>query len=152
MPQLDPDIVEAKLIVLLQGVFGAGTEVRGLTSGDIDEQGNLLVKPPACLVLLDGGDDVCSENKRLSYWASQRWFLVAGAMNLQSTGQERLDALKMIATLRRGISGKTLDLDGDGNADTSPILLGGFDRFQFDAGGTWYAQKIVVDAAIYFGS
>jgi hypothetical protein len=151
MPKLEPHLVETALIALIQGVLGANVEVRGLTSGDIDEQGNLLVTPPACLVLLDGGDDGGSDNKRVTYNSSQRWFLVVGSVNLQSVGAERLDALRMLATLRAGVAGKTLDLDGDGAADVAPMLLGGFDRFQFDVKGTWYAQKIVAEAAVYFG-
>ena len=148
--QLKPSEVQAALIAALKAVLTSPIQVRGLTSRDITTDGNIIVVPPAVLVLLDAGEDAPAPNAlRLDYLSTQRYLLLCGQRNLKDEDSERGEALDLLANVRDALAGLDMTI-GDPGVEIAPIELGGFERFQFDANGTWYAQAVHVQERAQF--
>lgn len=132
------------------GISGARIQVQGLSSKDIDEQGNIIVTPPAVLVLFEQGqDDTTHDTSRLTSEAEYAFCLFCGAVDMSSTDKERVSAYNVIALVRAAIAGKRLQLDA-GNL-SGPTGLAGITLEQADKNGTWYCQRITVPKTAQFG-
>jgi hypothetical protein len=151
--QFKVDDVEKSLIALLKadaGIVAFAAQVQGLSSKLFDEQGNIIVSPPAVLVFLENGQDQArGETTRTTYESDYSFCLFCGAADLSSTDNERSSAYKLLATTRAAVAGKRLALDAGANL-TGPIGLNGFTPEQFDSNGAWYCQRISVPKTAQF--
>ncbi|HKV94885.1 MAG TPA: hypothetical protein VJW20_20235 [Candidatus Angelobacter sp.] len=145
--------VEQSLIAALQadaGIQGLKAQVQGLSSKHFDEQGNIIVLPPAVLVFFEAGkDDGKNDTVRTTYQTDYDFCLFCGAADLTSTDKERTNAYILIATVRAAIAGKRLALDGGDNL-SGPVGLNGITWEQADANGAWYCQRISVPKTAQF--
>jgi phage gp37-like protein len=146
--QLQPEMVENALVGALKAACN-GVNVQGLTEKQFDAEGNLIIVPPAALVMFDGETLQPTRDVTLqTYEATQRYLVIVGARDLSGEGAERLSAMSIVSQVRNALAGLTLTLE-DGNK-TMPIALAGVERFQFDPNGTWYAVLIDVEAVAQF--
>jgi phage gp37-like protein len=147
------DDVEKGIIATLaadSGVLALSAQVQGLSSRHFDEQGNIIVMPPAILVSFNSGSDDCTQDTvRTTYQVDYEFFLLCGAADLSSVDKERSSAYVVIATARHAIAGKRFQLDS-GAVLSGPAALAGIEPYQFDANGVWYLQKIRVPKTAQF--
>jgi phage gp37-like protein len=145
--------VEQSLIAELKanaGIVALGAQVQGLSSKDMDEQGNIIITPPAVLVFFEQGqDDVRGDTVRTTYQSDYYFCIFCGAADLSSTDNERLSAYAVVAAVRAAIAGARLDLDGGANK-TGPVGLNGITLEQFDSNGAWYCQRIGIPKTAQF--
>jgi Bacteriophage Mu, Gp37 len=145
--------VELALISTLSadaGIQALKAQVQGLSSRQFDEQGNIIMTPPAVLVFFEQGqEDVKGDTVRTTYQADYLFCLFCGASDLTSTDKERSSAYELLAAVRAAIAGKRLDLDGGANS-TGPVALAGITPEQFDTNGAWYCQRISVPKTAQF--
>jgi hypothetical protein len=145
--------VEQSLIDTLKadaGITALNAQVQGLSSKDMDDQGNIIVTPPAVLVFFEQGQDVVSgDTVRTTIQADYSFCLFCGAADLTSTDKERMGAYAVIAAVRAAIAGKRLQLDA-GATTTGPVGLAGITLEQFDTNGAWYCQRISVPKTAQF--
>jgi hypothetical protein len=151
--QFKVDDVEKSLIALLvadAGIMAFAAQVQGLSSKHFDDQGNIIVTPPAVLVFLENGQDQArGDITRTTYESDYYFCLFCGAADLSSTDKERSSAYKLVATVRAAVAGKRLQIDGGANL-TGPIGLYGFTPEQFDSNGAWYCQRIAIPKTAQF--
>jgi hypothetical protein len=145
--------VEQSLIALLKadaGIVAFKAQVQGISSKQFDAQGNLIVMPPAVLVLFEQGQDVMSgDTVRTTYQSDYYFCLFCGAADLSSTDNERTGAYNLIAAVRAALAGKRLALDNATNL-TGPIGLSGITMEQFDDKGVWFCQRIGIPKTAQF--
>jgi hypothetical protein len=145
--------VEKSLTLLLAadaGIVAFGAQVQALSSKDFDEQGNIIVMPPAVLVFFEGGQDSANGDMvRTAYKSEYSFCIFCGAADLSSTDNERNSAYALIAAVRKAVAGARLPLDLAQNK-TGPVGLAGINPEQFDANGAWYSQKISVPMTAQF--
>jgi Domain of unknown function (DUF1834) len=151
--QFKIDDVEKGIIAVLKadaGLVALKVQVQGLSSRHFDEQGNILVTPPAVLVFFNSGtEDSKADTVRTTYQVDYDFFLFCGAADISSTDNERSSAYAVLAATRAAIAGKRLSLDG-GNVLSGPVGLAGIAPEQFDANGAWYSQHITVPKTAQF--
>lgn len=151
--QFPVDDVEKSLIALVAadaGIIAFAAQVQGLSSKHFDDQGNIIVTPPAVLVFLEQGKDQArGDTTRTTYESDYSFCLFVGAADLSSTDKERSSAYKLLALTRAAVAGKRLPIDAGANV-TGPIGLNGFTPEQFDTNGAWYCQRISVPKTAQF--
>lgn len=148
--QLKITDVEAAIIATLNAAL-ANTQVQGLSSKDWDEQGNIIVIPPAVLVMFENGDDKTQNDiTRLTYDSEYQFLLFCGAADLSSTDSERNSCYALLASVRAALAGKSLPLDS-GASKTYPVALAGIAPEQFDSNGVWFSQRVRIGALAQFG-
>ena len=152
--QLKPGDVEKAIIAALKAnaaVIASGAQVQGLSSKAWDEQGNIIIVPPAMLVLLDAGvDQPSGDTTRLTYESEYTFSIFCGAADVSSTDNERNSAYALLAICRGAMAGQRLQIDSGANI-TFPVRLAGFTPEQFDYNGVWYSQRVAVGAVAQFG-
>jgi hypothetical protein len=152
--QLKLSDVEKGIIALLQAnapLMALKPQIQGLSSHQWDDQGNIIINPPAVLVLFDAGQDTpTGDTTRLTYDASYEFSLICGATDLSSTDNERNSVYALLAVVRAAIAGQRVSVDG-GAASSSPVTLAGITAEQFSPNGAWYAQHIRVGKTAQFG-
>jgi hypothetical protein len=132
------------------GVAALNPQVQGLSSKHFDEQGNIIVLPPAVLVFFEQGQDSANGDMvRTTYKTMYSFCLFCGAADLSSTDNERNSAYALLAAVRVAIAGARLHLDG-GTALSGPVGLAGITPEQFDTNGAWYCQRISVPMLAQF--
>src|SRR5574341_420371 len=150
--QLKPGEVEAALIAqLLTSLAASAPEVRGLSSSDIDSEGNIVLRKtqPTVLVYWDGEAlSPARDNTRTNYNAGSRFVVLCFDQNLRSTQKEREDAYGLVALVRDALAGQKLTLPG--GAKTMPLELVGAEPFQIDNNGSWYAVRVVAPSMAQF--
>src|SRR3954469_21722425 len=103
--QLKPEMVETALVAALQEELD-GVNVQALTEKDIDAQGNLIIVPPAVLVMFDTEILLPARDNTLqTYDSKQRHLLICGARDLSGEGAERLSAKQLVSQVRDTIAG-----------------------------------------------
>jgi phage gp37-like protein len=146
--------VEQGLIALLQadaGLAALTKQVQGLSSKQWDEQGNILVIPPAVLVFFEGGSDTGSgDTVRMTYDAEYMFAIICGATDLSSTDKERAGAYALLGAVRAALAGQRVQVDG-GSSSSFPLKLAGITLEQFDANGAWYTQRVLIGKTAQFG-
>jgi Domain of unknown function (DUF1834) len=146
--------VEQGLLTLLganAGIQAITKQVQGLSSKNFDEQGNVLVVPPAVLVFFEGGADTPSgDTVRMTYDAEYSFGIICGAADLSSLDKERSSAYALVAAVRAAVAGQRVQVDG-GASSSFPIKLAGVNLEQFDANGAWYTQRVLVGKTAQFG-
>ena len=148
--QLKINDVEAAIIATLRSAL-ANTQVQGLSNKDWDEQGNIIVTPPAVLVMFELGEDKTQNDiTRLTYDSEYQFVLFCGAADLSSTDSERNSCYVLVAGVRAAMAGQSLALDG-GASKTFPVALAGIAPEQFDANGVWFSQRVRIGALAQFG-
>ncbi|HEY6349607.1 MAG TPA: hypothetical protein VI636_09380 [Candidatus Angelobacter sp.] len=152
--QLKPGDVEKAIIAALKAngaISASGAQVQGLSSKNWDEQGNIIVLPPAVLVLLEvGTDQEANDTTRLTYESEYEFSLFCGSADLSSVDNERNSAYALLANVRAAMAGQRLQIDA-GAALTFPVKLAGFRPEQFDANGAWCSQQIRVGQLAQYG-
>jgi phage gp37-like protein len=145
--------VEQSIIATLKadaGIISLGAQVQGLSSKHFDDQGNIIVMPPAVLVFFEQGQDQArGDTVRTTYESDYYFCLFCGAADLTSTDKERIGAYNVVAAVRAAIAGKRLALDA-GVSLTGPVGLAGVTPEQFDSEGAWYCQRINVPKTAQF--
>jgi hypothetical protein len=146
--QLKPEMVENALVAALKAAL-QGVNVAAITETDIDAEGNLIVVPPAVLVMFDAEALQPTRDVTLqTYQSTQRHLAICGARDLSGLGAERLSTKALVSQVRDAVAGLRLTLDDQ--SITMPIALAGAERFQFDTKGTWYAVMMDVQAMAQF--
>jgi phage gp37-like protein len=149
--QVQPDLVEQGLLDVLKAEFGDGVTVDAITENSIDDQGAIIVTPPAVLVWFDG--EVLrptKDNTRTTYDAIQSYLILCGARVLTGTADERTTAKKLASEVRNVLAGLRLPIEDEDKTVLPPIAVLGTQRFQFDKNGTWFAVPIEVEAIAQF--
>jgi hypothetical protein len=145
--------VEQSLIATLKadaGIISLAAQVQGISSKHFDDQGNIIVMPPAVLVFFEQGQDLVSgDTVRTTYQSDYYFCLYCGAADLTSTDKERIGAYNLIASVRAAMAGKRLSLDAGANL-SGPVGLAGITLEQFDSNGAWYCQRIGVPKTAQF--
>lgn len=145
--------VEQSIIATLAadaGIVALKAQVQGLSSKHFDDQGNIIVMPPAVLVFFEQGQDVVSgDTVRTTIQVDYSFCLFCGAADMTSTDKERNSAYAVIAAVRAAIAGKRLSLDA-GAVLSGPVGLAGITPEQFDSNGAWYCQRITVPKTAQF--
>jgi phage gp37-like protein len=96
--QLKPEMVENALVAALKAAL-QGVNVAAITEKDIDAEGNLIVVPPAVLVMFDAEAlQPTRENTQTDYSATQRYLILVGTRDLSGETAERLSAKKLAVT------------------------------------------------------
>jgi phage gp37-like protein len=153
--------VEQGIITVLKAnnpLMALHPQVQGLSSKDWDDQGNIIINPPAVLILFDGAQDTpTGDNTRLTYDTAYEFSLICGATDLSSTDNERNSVYALLAAVRAAVAGQRIPVDGNtlpvqpGTASSSPVALGGIAMEQFSSNGAWYSQRIRVQKTAQFG-
>ncbi len=145
--------VEKSLLAALQGnaaITALNAQVQGLSSKHFDDQGNIIVMPPAVLVFFEQGQESANGDMvRTTYKTDYSFCIFCGAADLSSTDNERNSAYALLAAVRAAIAGARLPLDAGANR-TGPVGLIGVSPEQFDANGAWYCQRISVPMTAQF--
>jgi phage gp37-like protein len=145
--------VEQALITTLKAnsaLTALKAQIAALSSNQFDQQGNLIVRPPAVLVLYDQTSDVAgNDTTRKTYKTVHEFSIFCGAKNLSSVDNERGDCETLVATVRAALAGQRLAIDA-GSTQTPPIELNGVAREQFDTNGVWYSARVLVEAIAQF--
>lgn len=146
--------VEQAIIATLKAntaIAALNAQVQGLSSKHWDEQGNIIVHPPAILVFFEQGQDQQSRDvTALTYESEYEFSLFCGAADLSSADNERNSAYAIIANVRAAIAGQRLSID-NGAMTTFPVRLVGIRAEQFDPNGVWYSQQVRVGQLAQFG-
>lgn len=119
MSQMRIDYVEAALIALLQAkmeaAYGAYVQVDSLGGKDFDEEGTLILQPPALRVDFSGlVYQTLRDNSGLTYEAALAFDILCFESSLRSKADERLQTLGLVAVVLNQLAGARLLL-----ADTS---------------------------------
>lgn len=122
------DYVEAALIALLQAkmtaAFGAPVQVDSLGSKDFNEQGTLILKPPAIRVQFGGAEyDPLHDNQRLTYEAGVPFDILCFESSLRSKADERKQTLALVAIAQNQLAGARLTLQDESR--TQPLTMKG---------------------------
>jgi phage gp37-like protein len=145
--------VEKALVAKLAadaGIVALKAQVQGLSSKHFDDQGNIIVNPPAVLVFFEQGQEQMSgDTVRTTYQADYSFCLFCGAADLSSTDNERMSAYALVAAVRAAIAGARLQIDAGVNL-TGPVGLAGITPEQFDTNGAWYCQRISIPKTAQF--
>jgi len=136
---------------ILEAIRGSFTYLRTCevaSARDFDAEGNLIVIPPAVLVMYGGAEGLAKDVRGLSYQANPRWVLLAAASNLRGALEEKQgDAASgdkgvydILDDLRALLAGKLLSFSG-----TSGLCVWRTEEIaQFDAAGTVFAATYEV--------
>lgn len=147
--QLKPAAVETAIVDLLKKDLKAdGVAVDAVSDRSFDQDGNLVVNPPAALVLWSGasfGDG--QDNLLTQYDARHPVAILCGARSLRGSDDERLGAQQLVAKVVNSLAGARLVL-ADGK--TPPIAVQGVELFQFSPNGTWYSVTVEVEGFVNF--
>jgi phage gp37-like protein len=142
------ELVAAVVAKVLAGLAGAA-EVQQLAANHFNENGDIIVKPPAALVLWTGElPTVNKDNTRTSYQSVQSFEIWCADTNLRSMAEESTDSLKIVALVRAQIAGARFTLAD--TTKTQPAVLGETGILQIDKNGTWYATKFAVPHSAQF--
>ncbi len=145
--------VEQALITVLKAnsaLTALNSQIGALSSNQFDQQGNLIVRPPAVLVLYEQTADVAgNDTTRKTYKTVHEFSIFCGAKNLSSVDNERADCESLVATVRAALAGQRLLVDA-GATQTPPVELNGVRREQFDSNGVWYSAGVLVEAISQF--
>lgn len=120
------DYVELALLQLLKTnlpeAYGADVNVDSLAGKDFDEEGRLVLQPPAIRVRFAGADYAAmKDNQRLTYQAQMPFEILCFQSSLRSPADERKQTLVLVATVLDQLAGTRLLLS-DGSL-TMPITL-----------------------------
>ncbi len=146
--------VETSLISALQadtGLTALKVQVSALSSKQWDEQGNLLVIPPAVLVLFESAQDTLrGDITRKTYQSAYDFAVFCGAQDMTSPDKERTGCYAIISAVRFALAGIRLPLDA-GADKTVPVQLLGVTPEQFGNDGVWYAVRARIEKTAQFG-
>jgi hypothetical protein len=121
------DYVEAALLTLLGShsfsqAYGARISVDSLGDKDFDEDGRLVMQPPALRVrFADGGYANLRDNQRLTYEAKIAFEILCFESSLRSPADQRKQTLVLVATVLDQLAGARLAL-ADGS-QTMPLTI-----------------------------
>jgi phage gp37-like protein len=148
--QLKLEDVEVALVELLKSIFSDGAvTVDVMSTKDVNENGDVIVSPPAVRIYYEGEqDDGSRDNQKLTYQVTQVWSIWCGDSDLGSLEDERLGALQMVSKAKNGLAGARMKL-ADGTK-TTPIALSGIAQEQIDPKGVWYSVRIAIGGIAQF--
>jgi len=143
------DEVEAALRALLKKKLKNVQTVKALTAGDLDDTLDVIVQPPAVLLLFTGEVlDPRRDHLRLTYQSGIVFTVLVGTSNLRGSEDERRAGHKLLNDCDDILAGARIVLPG---SSQRPIVsLGRADLWQFDEKGTWYGRQIVVESVAQF--
>jgi hypothetical protein len=146
--QLKIEDVDAALQAALVAA-NLGAQVSGISDQNFDNEGNLIIVPPAVLVLFESETLTAQRsNTRLDYTADKQFSILCGARNFAGDQSEKVSAYQLATKVRDALAGlKLLLADG---SKTEPITLLGVQREQFDSNGTWYSVLVSVGGTAQF--
>jgi phage gp37-like protein len=147
--QLKVDQVEKALITALKGALAsANVQVQGLTAESFDQDGNLVIVPPAVLVLFSSNTYAAGKDHlKLDYQSDKEFQILCGARDPRSEN-ERLGAYDVVNRVLDALAGLKLALDA--NTKTEPIFPMRVELFQFTVDGTWYSVHVNVGGIAQF--
>jgi hypothetical protein len=126
-----------------------GAQVSGISTENFDDEGNLILVPPAVLVLFDS--EVLSahrSNTKLDYTSDKQFAILCGARVFSGDKDERNAAYQLVSKVKDALAGLKLTL-ADGSK-TEPITLVGVNRELFDNNGTWHSVMVRVSGTAMF--
>ena len=131
------DYIEAALLALLNmdlaAAYGAKVSIDSLGDDDFDDQGRLVLSPPAVRVrFLHSSDNPARDNQRLTYQTPLSFEILCFESGLRSSADERKQTLIIVAAVRDVLAGTRLQLS-DGSK-TMPITLNGVDLVDTSGG------------------
>jgi phage gp37-like protein len=120
------DYVEAALLALLNtklaAAYGGKVQIDSLGDKDFDDDGRLVLQPPAVRLRFAGADyENLRDNQRLTYEAAIPFELLCFESSLRSKADERKQTLVLVATVQDQLAGARLVL-ADGSK-TMPIEM-----------------------------
>ena len=126
--QLRIDQAEAALIAMLeakmQAAYGSPVQVDSLGDKDFDDDGTLILQPPAIRVRYTGTKFASlRDNSGLTYMAEHVWEVLCFESSLRSKEDERAQTLALVAVALNQLAGARLQL-ADGST-TPPVKLEG---------------------------
>jgi phage gp37-like protein len=126
MSTLRIDYVEAALIALLKAnlaaAYGSNVNIDSLGDKDFDEEGRLVLQPPAVRVrFMDANYNALRDNRRLTYQPTMPFQILCFQSSLRSPADERKQTLVLVAAVQDQLAGTVLAL-ADGS-QTMPITM-----------------------------
>jgi hypothetical protein len=120
------DWVEAALVALLKsklaGAYGQNVSVDSLGDKDFDEQGRLVLQPPAARVrFLDAPFQNLRDNQRLTYQVPMSFEILFFQSSLRSPADERKQTLVLLGAGADVVTGARLELS-DGSK-SMPVAI-----------------------------
>ena len=120
------DYVEAALLQYISAnlpiTFGAPVSVDSLGDNDFNDDGTLVLSPPAVRVRFAGANfDPARDNQRLTYQARMPFEILCYQSSLRSKADERQQTLVLVGSVCEILAGARLSLS-DGSA-TQPVTL-----------------------------
>jgi phage gp37-like protein len=124
--QFPIDQIEPALIQLLArnvGTrYGAAVDIESLGDQDFNEDGNLILNPPAIRVRYsDGNFGNLRDNRRLTYQATFDYEILCFESSLQSEADQRLQTLKLVSIVLDELAGARITLAD--NSRSMPITI-----------------------------
>lgn len=120
------DYVEAALLALLNAklaaAYGSKVYIDSLGDKDFDENGRLVLTPPAVRVRFKGaGYNTGRDNQRLTYQGTMPFEILCFQSSLRSPADERKQTLVLVATVQDVLAGARLLLAD--NTKTEPVTM-----------------------------
>lgn len=148
--QFKPDELVAAVVSKLKQRLGGSLQVKQLSSEHFGDDGDIVVKPPAVLVMWvkESMQPNRGDNTRTTYQPTQLLDFFCGDIDLRSAEEETGAALKLVTKLRDEMAGARFTL-ADGTK-TQPAALGDTEIAQVNKNGSWYVTRIGIQHSAVF--
>ena len=152
------DYVEAALLALIRAklpiAYGAPVSTESLGDDDFDENGNLILRPPATRVRFRGARyQSLRDNQALTYEPVMPFEILCFEQNLRGPEEERQQTLVLVATVLDVVAGARLTLADEESTRTMPIRIVAVDPVDMEQGPVdqHFAIHIDVEGIAQFG-